>query len=84
MINRKELQTLLRCHAAGDKTIFYRPSTGEYAASQSRILPEVKAHYEERPIEQQLLLEIYGEFPLSESNRRDWELRVKKAFYFPV
>lgn len=75
----ENLQILLRCLGAGDTDVFESPN-GDYYAIQckdSSILPE---GCKQRNIISRLQYEIYGEYPLSQTDHDDWNLRVSKAF----
>ena len=75
----KNLLTLLRCLGAGDKTILQAPN-GDYTAIQCKSMASlIPQGREERSIEGRLMYEFFGEYPLSPSQKPDWEL-VRKAF----
>ncbi len=79
----ENLQTLLRCLGTGDTMIFETPK-GNYIAYQCKGTSLVPIGSVERTIESRLQLELYGEYPLSESNQIDYDLRVRKAFKLPI
>ena len=77
----KNLLTLLRCLGAGDKTILQAPN-GDYVGIQCKSMPSlVPQGSEERSVEGRLMYELFGEYPLSPSQKPDWDL-VRKAFVF--
>ncbi len=85
-MNRTYFLTLLRCHADGNSHILYNPSTGEYLDYQRKSFDDEKfklnsGELEERLIAEQLQLELYGEFPLSDKNQLHWDVRIKHVFF---
>jgi hypothetical protein len=81
-MNRDNFQVLLRGLEAGDTIVLETPK-GKYIAEQCKgketLVPKGSV---EKTIESRLQYEIYGEYPLSQKNKLDWNNNVKGAFSY--
>lgn len=79
MDNRTKIQTILRCAGTGYTKVLRSPDGEKYAALLSKNFKE-HTEYEQIDIKHALLLEIYGEYPLSQGSQSDWDNTMKFAF----
>ena len=79
----ENLQILLRGIASGDTTVLKSPK-GDYIANQCKGSSLVPKDSVELSIEACLQFELYGEYPLSDCNQRDFDQKVRGAFKLPV
>lgn len=81
----EKLLTILRGISAGHKTIFV-DKDGNYISKQIDCFQTRGwlKDCEEKDIEGRLQFELYGEYPLSPSNKSDYDLNIRKAFILPV
>jgi hypothetical protein len=77
----ENLKIILRGIAEGHKTIF-RNENGDYISKQVDSFQTHTLHegFEEKDIENMLMFELYGEFPLDEKDQIDYEKNIKPAF----
>jgi len=74
----QNLLVILRCLNANYKTVLQN-SDGKIISPEIKNWKEAK-DYEEHDIISRLQFELYGEYPLSESNQTDFDKNVRGAF----